>query len=83
MSHPLLNRRRFLTENASALSGIALAQLLQSESLLGATPQLRESAPGKTPIRPDIDPANPSAPRTPPLRRRSAQCVDDLQFGRL
>ena len=65
MSHPLLNRRRFLTENASALSGIALAQLLQSESLLGATPQLRESAPGKTPIRPDIDPANPSAPRTP------------------
>ena len=61
-THPLLNRRRFLTENASALSGIALAQLLQSESLLGAT-RLRESAPGKAPVRPDIDSSNPNAPR--------------------
>ena len=63
-SHPLLNRRRFLTENASALSGIALAQLLQNEHLLGAT-KPRESAPGKTPILPNIDPANPNAPRRP------------------
>ena len=62
MSHPLLNRRSFLTENASALSGIALAQLLQTENLLGVT---RESAPGKTPVRPDINPANPNAPRRP------------------
>jgi len=45
------------------LSGIALAQLLQSESLLGATQGMRESAPGKTPVRPDIDSSNPNAPR--------------------
>ncbi len=63
--HPLLNRRRFLTENATALSGIALAQLLQNEDLLGATSQLRESTSGKTPIRPDIDSSNPNAPRRP------------------
>ncbi|MEM7388109.1 MAG: DUF1501 domain-containing protein, partial [Verrucomicrobiota bacterium] len=62
--HPLLNRRRFLTENVSALSGIALASLLQKDLLLGSEPEhLRESAPGKTPIRPEIDPANPNAPR--------------------
>ncbi len=45
------------------MSGIALAQLLQSESLLGATQGMRESAPGKTPVRPDIDSSNPNAPR--------------------
>ena len=61
--HPLLNRRRFLADNASALSGLALVQLLQAECLLGATSPHRESAPGKQPIRPDIDPANPHAPR--------------------
>ena len=63
ISHPLLNRRRFLRENATALSGIALAQLLQNEDLLAATSAQRESAPGKTPIRPDSDAANPNAPR--------------------
>jgi hypothetical protein len=61
--HPLLDRRRFLSRSGSALGGIALAHLLGTEGLLGASNKLRESAPGKTPIRPQIDPANPNAPR--------------------
>ena len=61
MNHPLLNRRHFLSQSASALSGMALTQLLHADGLLvGAN---RESAPGKAPIRPQIDPANPNASR--------------------
>lgn len=63
--HPLLNRRQFLASNANALSGVALAQLLAADGLLGEAKHQRESAPGKTPIRPQIDPANPNAPRRP------------------
>ena len=62
MIHPLLNRRNFLTQSASALSGIALTQLLQADGLLVGGKQ-RESAAGKMPVRPSIDPANPNAPR--------------------
>lgn len=59
--HPLLDRRRFLGNTGTALGAIALTELLSRNGLLGAVE--RESAPGKTPIRPDIDPANPNAPR--------------------
>jgi len=50
--NPLLNRRTFLSDSARGLSGIALASLLQESNLLGAKP-----------IRPQIDPGQPFAPR--------------------
>ncbi|MCB1094430.1 MAG: DUF1501 domain-containing protein [Verrucomicrobiales bacterium] len=62
MNHPLLNRRQFLSQSATALSSIALTDLLRAEGLLSDS-KIRESAAGKIPIRPDIDPANPNAPR--------------------
>lgn len=52
---PLLNRRTFFGETAHGLSGIALAALLQSGGSLAAD---------KQPLRPQIDPARPFAPRT-------------------
>ncbi len=60
--HPLLDRRQFLGDTGTALGAIALTQLLSRSGLMGAE---RESAPGKLPIRPGIDPANPNAPRLP------------------
>lgn len=62
MNHPLLNRRQFLSQSATALSSIALTDLLQAEGLLSDS-KIRESAAGKIPIRPNIDPANPNASR--------------------
>lgn len=50
MSHPLLNRREYLGETASALSAIALAQLLSEQQLLADD-------------SPQIDPTRPHAPR--------------------
>ena len=50
----LLDRRHFLEHSARGLSGIALASLLQQDTLLAA---------GKGPFRPAIDPAKPFAPR--------------------
>lgn len=49
-SHPLLDRRSFLSNSAGALGGIALANLLGDDGLLA----------GMTPV---IDPARPYAPR--------------------
>lgn len=51
----LLGRRQFLSNNATALSSIALTSLLGADHLLGAKPA----------IRPVIDPRNPFAPRNP------------------
>jgi hypothetical protein len=51
--HPLLNRRQFFANTATGLGGIALAHLLGYDRLLAAG----------APIRPQIDPANPNAPR--------------------
>lgn len=50
MSHPLLNRRDFLGDTASALSAIALTQLLAEQRLLADD-------------IPAIDPSRPHAPR--------------------
>ncbi|MEW4564460.1 DUF1501 domain-containing protein [Bremerella sp. JC770] len=50
----LLNRRSFLENTVSGLGSIALTTLLAQEQLLAATP-----------IRPDINPGQPFAPRTP------------------
>ncbi len=63
--NPLLNRRRFLSDSATGLGGIALAHLLGRAGLLGATVS------GKAPIRPDISPASPYAPRKPPFQPRA------------
>jgi len=62
MHHPLshagrhlLDRRAFLHWGGTGLGGIALAALLDQQRLLAAGP----------PIRPEIDPTRPSAPRPP------------------
>lgn len=52
--HPLLNRRNFLAHTATGLGGIALAQLLG-----------RDARAATGPIRPQVNPANPNAPRAP------------------
>ncbi len=54
MNH-LLHRRSFLEHSAAGLSSIALASLLHDEGLLA----------NEAPIRPDINPAQPYAPRAP------------------
>ncbi len=53
--HPFLNRRNFLSHTATGLGGIALAHLLGRDRVLASG----------APIRPDINPANPNAPRLP------------------
>jgi len=50
--HPLLNRRNFLAHTATGLGGIALAQMLARDAHAAAGP-----------IRPQVNPANPNAPR--------------------
>ena len=57
----LLDRRSFLQWGGTGLSGIALAALLADQRLLAAGP----------PIRPAIDPAQPSAPRPPHVAPRA------------
>ena len=74
-NHPLLNRRAFLSHSATALSGIALAQLLGREGLLGA------GIGGKSPIRPKIDPANPNAVREPHFAPRAKQVLMIFSAG--
>ena len=51
----LLSRRHFLQWAGTGLGGIALTQLLSEQGLLAA----------EGPIRPDIDPSKPYAPRAP------------------
>lgn len=55
--HPLLNRRRFLGEAGTGLGAIALTALLGRDGMLGA------NVSGKEPVRPEIEPARPYAPR--------------------
>ena len=68
----LLDRRNFLSHSVNGLGGVALASLLSREGLLGAE---RESAPGKIPIRPEIDAANPHARRAPHFTPRAKQVL--------
>ncbi|MGB0143401.1 MAG: DUF1501 domain-containing protein, partial [Akkermansiaceae bacterium] len=58
----LFDRRHFLSHSVNGLGGVALASLLGRDGLL-ADELKRESAPGKFPVRPEIDPARPYAPR--------------------
>ena len=63
--HPLLNRREFLSHTATGLGGIALTHLLGRDSAW-ANP---------APIRPDINPANPNAPRAPHFAPRAKRVL--------
>jgi hypothetical protein len=58
----LLNRRQFLSDNATALGGIALASLLGRDGLLAAAP-------------PRIDAAHPFAPRPPHFSAKAKNVV--------
>ncbi len=69
---PLFDRRDFLSHSVSGLGGVALASLLSQEGLLGAE---RESAPGKTPIRPVLKASNPHAPRRPHFEAKAKQVL--------
>ena len=60
MGRSLLDRRRFLGTAGLSTTGLALAGLLQSDGLLADEPQ---TAGGQAPIRPDINPDQPYAPR--------------------
>ncbi len=57
--HDLLNRRSFFRHTGTALGGMALAQLLAGENLLGMDPA------DHAPLRPEIDPSQPHAARQP------------------
>ena len=70
-----LDRRRFLADSATGLGAVALTQLLSADGLLGGDGLVRESAPGKIPIRPDVNPANPHAAREPHFRPRAKQVL--------
>ena len=72
--HQLLDRRGFLVRGGSGLGAIALVHLLQSQGLI-ASARERESAPGKTPVRPEIDPAHPHAPRRPHFAPRARNVI--------
>ena len=61
--HPLLNRRSFLSHTATGLGGIALAHLLARDRA--------RADPLRTPLRPEINPANPNAARLPHFRPRA------------
>ncbi len=57
LSRSLLNRRRFLADSGMGLGAIALTHLLSRQGLLATTVS------GKEPLRPEIRPGNPYAPR--------------------
>ena len=73
--HPLLDRRAFLSQSATALSGAALAQLLRRDGVLAA-----EAVPAR-PIRPKIDPANPNAKREAHFEPRAKQVLMIFSAG--
>lgn len=58
----LLNRRGFLGTAGLSTAGLALTSILGTDGLLAADPR---TVSGKAPIRPDIDPGDPYAPRSP------------------
>ncbi len=58
----LLDRRSFLGTAGLSTAGLALTSLLDADGLLADEPR---TVSGKTPIRPDVDPNNPYAPRQP------------------
>lgn len=67
-NHALLNRRNFLGNSVSGLSGIALASLLQNDGLLAAD---------NKPQRPNVDASHPFAARQPhfPAKAKNALVI--------
>ena len=61
----LLDRRGFLQHAMTGLSGIAFASMLAQQGLLGQETSTGSTVSGKSPIRPEIDPAHPFAARPP------------------
>jgi len=61
----MLNRRSFLRWGGTGLSSLALAALLNDKRLLA----------GEPPIRPQLDPANPYAPRAPHFPPRAKRVL--------
>ncbi len=62
----LLDRRSFLADAATGLSGLALTSLLSQDKLLADAP---------TPWRPVVDPARPYAPRAGHFAPAAKQCL--------
>ena len=71
----MLNRRNFLSNSATGLSHIAFASLLAQQGLLKADDDRSVSVSGKSPIRPDIQPGNPFAPRQSHFPARAKRVV--------
>jgi len=69
----LLDRRNFLHTAGLSTAGIALASVLASEGLLAKDSEHTVS--GKTPIRPNIDPKKPYAPRDPHFETKAKQVL--------
>ena len=63
-NHFLLNRRQYLAQAATGLGGIALAALLSEQGLLRANP-----------IRPEIKPDSPLAPRKPHFEAKAKRVL--------
>lgn len=63
-THPLLDRRNFLAHTVSGLGGIALWELLNRQGMAALGP-----------IRPEISPANPNAPRVPHFAPRAKRVL--------
>ncbi|MDB4665085.1 DUF1501 domain-containing protein [Verrucomicrobia bacterium] len=60
-SHALLDRRHFLAQSGSAVGSMALLHLLEKDGLLASGDEVLRGT--VQPIRPDINPASPNAPR--------------------
>ncbi len=69
----LLDRRSFLGTAGLSAAGLALAGILDQQGLLGA--EKVKTVSGKTPIRPQIDPNNPYAPRPPHFEAAAKQVL--------
>lgn len=65
--HHLLNRRDFLHDCGSMAGAIALLRLLAGDSLLAST--------AASPVRPQIDPKHPYAPRAPHYEPKAKQVL--------
>ncbi|MCR9197608.1 MAG: DUF1501 domain-containing protein [Planctomycetaceae bacterium] len=68
----LLDRRRFLGTAGLSTTGLALASLLQADGLLADDAR---TVGGKAPIRPDVNPDRPYAPRNPHFEMPARQVL--------
>ncbi len=69
------SRRQFLGDMAQGLSGIALASLLAGDGLLAEDNAVTNAVGNQLPIRPDIDPREPFAPRQPHFPARAKNVI--------